>query len=134
MCIRDRYIAVSEWITRISCSTSTWRQMINYLTICILPTSSWTWILTFIPHTCSVWWTVRIYNTFRPTTLIRVANILWQASTWTSTILLSANSICSTWWWRTWSLLRKWFSCNDLKIKIIINLFMTFQTRNRNVS
>jgi len=58
------WIAYSEGIARERFSATAYRIMIDYLTICILSTRAWAWILAFVIQTCLCQWTVGTDHTF----------------------------------------------------------------------
>lgn len=69
-------IAISERITSESRCTSTCWWMIDYLTNCILTTSSWTRILTFRTYASHIRDTIRIDGTLWTTSFVRISNIV----------------------------------------------------------
>jgi len=69
-----------------------WYMIINF-TNCIISTSAYTWIDTFIFHTGFIFSTIFIQNTFRATSTVGITLI--TEYTWTNSIIT-----CST--WSTW--------------------------------
>lgn len=79
--------------------------MVNNLADGILSTSSRAWILTPAANTRSVLRAVRVYETFRPATLVGVSNIILQTWARACTVGNSANCVRTTgrWYTRVWS-------------------------------
>lgn len=65
-----------EWISYKFWRTSASRNVIDYVTISTLTTSSNARIYTFIANTCFVSWTLGTENTFWSTTFVRITGVL----------------------------------------------------------
>jgi hypothetical protein len=95
--------AKSERISSVALIASTRWKMIHNLAVCILATCPWARILAFISYTGAIWRAIRIQNTFRSATFIRISNIVGRTGTCSCTILFSALCIWSTRVWIAWS-------------------------------
>lgn len=73
--------------------------MIDRGTVSVLTASPWTGVFALIVHAGFVGGTVRVKNTFRPTTFVRVAYIVGEASTRTCTVLFFAHRVSSAGGW-----------------------------------
>lgn len=87
-----------EWVSCISLDACTDWCMVYSLALCINRASAWAWVLTFVLLTNSIRGAVSINCTFRTTTLIRIAKVVWGTRTWTHIVTFFADSITSTWW------------------------------------
>lgn len=86
-------MACNSRITSVSIDTITHRSMIRDSTFCINAASSGARIFTFIVYARFVARAIRIYYAFGPAARVRVAKIIWQTGTRTSTIQFFANGI-----------------------------------------
>lgn len=69
--------------------------MIDRGTVSVLTASPWTGVFAFIVQAGFVGRTVRVKNTLRPTTFVRIAYVVREASTGTCTVLFFAHRIGS---------------------------------------
>ena len=84
--------------------------MILNKTFSIVSTSSRTWVPTFLIMAGFVSWTIGIYDTFWPATLIWIAVVIRQTLAGTGSVSFCAYSIRSTWRWIAWLY---WFFLNS---------------------
>lgn len=89
--------------------------MVNDLAIRVLSASSRTRIDTFASYASLVRWTIRVEDTFRSATFVRVSYVIPNAGTGTGSILLPAFGICTAGRRETriYKLLRSWFYIQD---------------------
>ena len=69
--------AANKWIANISRWTRANRNVIDYVALRVLAAYSGTRILAFVLQTSFIASTFRIKNTFGPTGLIRITDVLW---------------------------------------------------------
>lgn len=92
---RDR-AASSEGITSVAGEARARRQMVHDLALGVLAAGTGAWILALVPDARSIRGAVTVEDAFRPAAFVRVADVLWEASARTGTVLFSANGVRTT--------------------------------------
>jgi hypothetical protein len=70
-----------KWISNISLVAHADREMICHLTVGIRAAKTWTWVNTVLVSALLIGWAVRIYDTLRSTSNIRVSKMVWDTLT-----------------------------------------------------
>lgn len=82
--------------------------MVPSVTFSINTTDSRARIAAFILYTRLIRRTIRVYDTFRFATFIRISKVFWQALTCTCSILFATDCIDSTRVWTAWGNKLRW--------------------------
>lgn len=109
---RRCWTTIFKRISDVTWSTSTQRQMVHNLTICVWSANTRTRILAFIKDTSLVGRAISIQDTLWSTTFVWITNVVSNARTRSSSVLFTANSIHTTrrWMTRCTDFLRSWIS------------------------
>lgn len=90
-------MAESIRISLVTDEAITRRQMIDYMTLSILATSTRTWILAFVLYASLIRRTISIQNAFRSASFVRISKVFRQTLARSCTVLFTTNSIWATW-------------------------------------
>lgn len=96
------FVTSTKRIASITFQACTTRRMFGNMTKSILATNAWARIFTFVVQTCSVGWTIIISYTFWATATVGITVVFSKTWTWSRTIMLFANCICSARTGITW--------------------------------
>ncbi len=91
-----RYVAIPERVSGISWDARALGQVVNNVTLRVLAASSRAGVSTFISDAGFVGGTVGVQNALGSAALVRVANVIGQASTRPGSIAFFTNGISTT--------------------------------------
>jgi len=115
--VDDDSVTMGERVSSIARKTLTMSSVVNSSTLCINPASTHTWVITSnLLEAETIAGTVRIYQTDRSATDIRITQIVWRTRARASIPIWSAYRVFTTrrwltrmfsfWWW-FWSTMCK---------------------------